>query len=149
MSKRKKISMRNASGGERLERIQRLLDQGPLSLDEATAVFLESQDVSLSDRQIARIGEGVEEKRWLAENVWSSGDDPLTLWMNQIEDCGIELAALELAEDTANIGWSVVVKTPGSDEVSEDSSLGNWVARAQDVASSLLAPPQAIIAPGW
>lgn len=134
---------------KRLDRIRRLLEDGPLSLDEASAVFFETADAPLNDHEVARIVECVQEKRWFANNVWSYGDDPLTLWMNQVEDCGIELAALEMAQDTLDVSWSVVVKTPGSDELSDASRLGHWVARAQDVAAALLVPPEAVIAPSW
>lgn len=134
---------------KKLDRIERLLSQGPLSLDDAAEVFFQTRDTPLSDREVARLVERVDEKRWLAENVWSFGDDPVTLWMNQVEDCQIELAALELAQETTDLGWSVVVKTPGSDELPHESPLGDWFARAQDVAASLIAAPEPIVAPGW
>jgi hypothetical protein len=133
----------------RSDRIHRLLAQGPLDLEKATAAFHQADDDRLGDARIARLVQRIDDKRWFADNVWSFGDDPLTMWMNQVADCGSELAVLELAQTQLDLGWSVVVKTPGSDELLSERRLGNWFAKAQDAAASMLCPPQSVVACGF
>ena len=138
-----------SSEQSRLDRIHRLRAEGPMDLEAATTAFLEADEERLHDAEIARLVQRIDDKRWFAENVWSFGDDPLTMWMNQVADCSSELAVLELAQTQLDLGWSVVVKTPGSDEIVSERRLGNWFAKAQDAAASMLAMPQSVVACGF
>ena len=133
----------------RLQRIQQVLNDGPLSLDAAAAAFFDMDDEPLSDVAVARVVQRVDQMRWIRDNVWSFGDDPLTLWMNQFAECGSELAVVECVPNQEELAWSVVVKTPGSDELPSSGSLGHWFAKAQDAAAALFTPPQAVLAPSF